>query len=78
VAYVVVNKNKGKTMRPYERIIIERLDGDTPKEKYDNLIKMQQLLQRIAFPRRGLDEEKWTVEIMAEKAAEIILLHKEY
>lgn len=65
-------------MRPYEQIILEALDGDTPKEKYDNLIKMQKLLQKIAFPRRGMDEEFWTLEIIAEKAAKIILMNKDY
>lgn len=65
-------------MRPYEQIILEILDGDTPKEKHDNLVKMQKLLQKIAFPRRGMDEEFWTLEIIGEKAAETILMHKDY
>lgn len=65
-------------MRPYEQIIMERLDGDTPKEKHDNLVKMQKLLSAIAFPRRGMDEEFWTLEIIAEKAAEIISIDQDY
>ncbi len=65
-------------MIPYEKSIIEQLDGETPKEKYDNLVAMQRLLSVIAFPRRGTDEEFLTVFEISEKAANLIDIDKNY
>lgn len=65
-------------MIPYERIIIERIDGETPKEKHDTIQGMQQLLQKIAFPRRGSIEETWTIYDVAKEAAKYIKQDKEY
>lgn len=48
-------------MRPYETVIMEALKGSTPKEKYEYLRDMQQLLQKTAFPGRGTPEENWQV-----------------
>ena len=53
-------------MIPYERLILERLDGDTPKEKYDNLVIIHKLLRKIAFPGRGTAEEDITVQEIAD------------
>lgn len=65
-------------MRPYETIIMEQLQGGTPKEKFENLTAMQNLLQKIAFPRRGSLEEKWTIDYIAESAALLIDYDKDY
>jgi hypothetical protein len=54
-------KIKGGYMQPYDKLILERLKGETPREKYEYLIKMQTLLHRIAFPRRGQHEEMWEI-----------------
>jgi hypothetical protein len=48
-------------MQPYDKLIMEALKGETPKEKYEYLRDMQQLLHKVAFPGRGLPEERWEV-----------------
>lgn len=48
-------------MRSYEIIIMESLKGSTPKEKFEYLRDMQQLLQKTAFPGRGTQEESWRI-----------------
>jgi hypothetical protein len=65
-------------MIPYERAIVDRLKGSTPKEKHDNLMRMQQLLHRLAFPARGTDDETMTIMDFARLAAELVDQHGEY
>jgi hypothetical protein len=48
------------------------IPGDTPREKLKNVTEAFALLQIIAYPRRGTDEEGETIETIAEKAAKII------
>jgi len=45
-------------MRPYNTIIQEMIPGETSKEKYENLKMIGVLLQKIAYPRRGTNEEQ--------------------
>ena len=65
-------------MQSFDKLIWDQLDGETPKEKYDKLVKLQKTMRQIAYPRRGMDEELWTIEIIAEKAQETIILNKDY
>ena len=65
-------------MQPYEKLIYEGLKGETPKEKYENLISMQLLLQQIAFPKRGTEQEHWNIYDVCGKAAQLIDQHENY
>ena len=59
-------------MQPYQNVIMEKLDGETPREKYENLVAMQRLLREVAFPRRGTVEEQITVQDIADRAQKIL------
>jgi len=48
-------------MQPYDKLIWERLKGDTPRDKYEYLIQIQTIIHRIAFPRRETPEENWDI-----------------
>jgi hypothetical protein len=48
-------------MQCYHRLIEETLKGDTPKEKYEYLIDVLNLLQQTAYPRRNTPEESWLI-----------------
>ena len=65
-------------MTPYDKLIMGNLKGETPKEKYENLINMQILLSRIAFPRRGTTDEDMTIMDAADEASKLIDYQKEY
>lgn len=41
----------------YETLILKRLLGDTPKEKYQNLLELEKLVDSVCYPRRGTEEE---------------------
>jgi hypothetical protein len=51
---------------------MEKLDGETPREKYENLVTMQRLLREVAFPGRGTVEEHITVQDVADRAQKIL------
>ena len=59
-------------MQNYDRLIMDRLRGDTPRKKYEYLVSIQQLLRSIAYPRRGTDEESWDIEDVATKIGELV------
>ena len=65
-------------MIPYEKVIIEKLKGETPKEKYDNLMEMKKFIQKISFPRRGSEEENWTIYDIAKLGETFICQHETY
>lgn len=44
-------------MIPYTTLIDEMLIGESPKEKYENLVWIYSLLGRIAYPKRGSIDE---------------------
>jgi hypothetical protein len=56
----------------YEDLIRDELKGATPKERYDLLIAMKNILMQIAYPRRGTAEEIWTIEDFAVMIQETI------
>lgn len=64
-------------MRPYESLIEEALHGKTPKEKYEYLIMMKKLLQQIGWPRRGTEEEMWTLYQVGNRAQDLIGQYEE-
>jgi len=59
-------------MRCYKDIIMELLIGDTPKQKHDNLVKINKILSEIAYPRRGTNEETKDIQDFANQ----IIQHK--
>lgn len=62
---------------PYERAIVDMLIGDTPRKKYDHLMSMMQMLQAIAYPRRGTPEETWTIETVSELIRSMDLIRQD-
>jgi hypothetical protein len=59
-------------MDSYQKLTIEMLPGDTPREKYESMRKIAKLLNDLAFPSRGSEAESADVEHFA-KIAESIL-----
>jgi hypothetical protein len=65
-------------MISYERSIMDFLKGDTPKQKFDHLMDMMELLRMISFPKRGTQEETMTIYDAAGLAGELIDQDGEY
>jgi hypothetical protein len=42
----------------YDYFIVKNIKGNTPKEKFENLIAMKNILSEIAYPRRGEENKK--------------------
>ena len=73
------NLNKGDIiMQPYYVLANEKLKGETPQEKYDNLMAMCRLLKAVAFPRRGTAEETMDIMDVAREAAKYVEQFTEY
>ena len=49
-------------MTNYEYEILKLIPGDTPKKKYDTIVRINAFLEMIATPRRGFPEENWTIQ----------------
>ena len=62
-------------MESYQKLTLEMIPGQTPREKYESLEKMVALLNALAYPRRGTEEETMTIEQAAGKAEEILKHH---
>lgn len=65
-------------MIPYERLILERIEGDTPRKQFERLKGMQILLQQVAYPRRGTKEEQWKIQDVADRAQKLVELDTNY
>lgn len=61
----------------YEDLIMDLLAGDTPKQKYNNLVKMKNLLSEIAYPKRGTIEESRDIYHFANEIIEQKLISNE-
>lgn len=59
-------------MESYQKLTLEMIPGQTPREKYESLESMMALLNALAYPRRGTFEETMTIEHAA-KIATLIL-----
>jgi hypothetical protein len=59
-------------MQNYETLILEALGEGTPREKYERLEAMKNLLSAIGFPRRGTWEEHMGITTAAEHAQKIL------
>jgi hypothetical protein len=55
-------------MESYETLTLDLIPGYTPREKYDSMVKIVELLNDLSFPKRG--EEKNLVALI-EQALEI-------
>ena len=71
-AYERPNGQKGLDMESYLVAIDRKLNGDTPREKYDWLCRAYALLENVAYPARGTEQENWTIHDVAEKAKKLI------
>jgi hypothetical protein len=56
-----------KEMVPYEVLIRDAIAGETPKERYENLVLMKTILRQIAYPRRGTPEELFSLQDFADE-----------
>ncbi len=54
-------------MIPYQTLIDNLLVGETPKEKYDNLVAMFEILKNIAYPKRGSKYEDMRIYEFAQE-----------
>lgn len=57
-------------MTNYEIDTLNLIPGETPAQKYANTQRVYRLLEKIAFPRRGSDEEKWDIGTVADMIIE--------
>jgi len=64
-------------MRRYEDVIMEMLPGDSPRDKYNELIKIYKTMRQIAYPRRGSEEEFWGIETIGKVLAQHVKEIKE-
>jgi hypothetical protein len=54
-------------MIPYQVLIDELLIGETPKEKYENLLAMKEILKNIAYPERNSEYENMRIYEFAQE-----------
>ena len=59
-------------MQNYERLILSALEGETPRAKYDRLMKMYRLLRTIGWPRRGTHEMSMDISQAAEDVRDTV------
>ena len=59
-------------MESYLVAIDRKLNGDTPRKKYEWLCKAHTLLENVAYPARGTEQENWTIHDVAKQAQELI------
>ena len=59
-------------MQNYETLIMESLGEGTPREKHERLMKIIELLQAIAYPRRGTWEEYMGIATAAHHSMRIL------
>lgn len=50
----------------YERLLLSKMPGDTPKQQHDNYEALMKLLTQICYPRRGTEETDWDQYKIAE------------
>lgn len=53
-------------MTNYEQETLSLIKGDTPKQKYHNMLLINSLLENIVTPRRGSQEEMWDIHDVVE------------
>lgn len=61
-------------MTPYNELIYKNLKGESPMLKYDMLVSMKTMLQRIAYPARGTFDETADIIYFADEIQKIFLL----
>lgn len=49
-------------MTNYENETLSLIKGDTPKQKFENMQKIRQLIEYIATPRHGSVQENWNID----------------
>lgn len=48
-------------MTNYNNDTLDLIPGETPRQKYETLVKIMDLLDKVAYPRRGNEEEDWDI-----------------
>lgn len=59
-------------MENYSILIQRALGNGTPKEQYENLEKVIEFLENLAFPKRGTSAETWDIEDASREAHQLI------
>ena len=59
-------------MESYPKLIQSALGNGTPKEQYENLEKVIQFLENLAFPKSGTREELWDIEDASREAHQLL------
>jgi hypothetical protein len=59
-------------MESYSKLIQRALGNGTPKEQYENLEKIIEFLENIAFPKRGSSAETWDIEDASREAEKLL------
>lgn len=54
----------------YDVDTLTLIPGETPKQKYENIVFLLGLAAQIAYPKRGTAEESKTLEDFADEIAE--------
>ena len=61
-------------MIPYSVLIDRLIPGNTPMEKFENLKFIVDLLNKIAYPKRGTSDETMTIDDVAKEIQTRFLL----
>ena len=59
-------------MESYSKLMQRALGNGTPKEQYENLEKVIEFLQNLAFPKPESVEEFWDIEDASREAHQLI------
>ena len=59
-------------MESYQILIQRALGGGMPKEQYENLEKVIQFLENLAFPKPESSEELWYIEYASREAHQLL------
>ena len=63
-------------MTHYDSETLSLIPGETPLQKFTNLIEILQIIQEIAYPRRGAEEENKTLQDFADEIIKLKLVEQ--
>jgi hypothetical protein len=59
-------------MESYSKLIQRALGNGSPKEQYENIEKIIEFLEALAFPKRGSSSEFWDIEDVSREAHQLL------
>ncbi len=60
-------QKKSKTMNNYDNETLFLIPGKTPLQKHENITEILRIIQEIAYPKRGTEEENKTLQDFADE-----------